>query len=353
MCYVEQIFSEARRQGASAFVVEAGFAPRWVEKEETFGLQDEVQSDVLTAFLFRTMPSGSQARLAMGQPVEFQAQVQGSEWMLRAESTEHGFFVHISPAQSIDASMNHCLLEDEAGLEDTSKFRVASALGSDKSELAPPPSCAAAKDKSPMKADTYEQMQLSQEAEQAGANGPSGQEYRIAQHWSEEQGAGIPGYVEDTPFGLASGAMSLGLSDLPPQGRVFDVTGSLILVNDRAVRDAALEHLNDPWIEVTNHSSLFDTYPAIDTLSRGACVSVDVEDPSVWFSWVMRRLEQGCTVVVLCRASGELGAMRVLCGLNPEVPSSRWLAEHRRVFLPDLESVTSLFVTSFERAATA
>lgn len=358
---MEQIFRAARQSGTHAFVVEAGSPPRWVSEGTPFALQDEVQSDVLTAFLFRTMPASSQARLAMGQPVEFCAQVQGDEWALRAESTEIGFFVHATPIQSIEESMSHCPVgddedEEEGSMADTGKFSEvgthAQAPG-----LPPPPLVKTSQnqDYAPLEDDDFDQIQFQHrpstaaglgDAQAPGANDPG---------FAGFEDAGVPGYVEDLPFGVASGAISLGYpqrhTPRPGSSGEFEPVGSLMLARTRSVMELCVEHLQAPAITVKNESSLFDSYEAIETLEPGACVSVAVEDPSVWFSWIMRRLEQGCSVVVLCRAQDELGALRVLCGLNPELPTARWLAEHRRVFLADAAAVSSLFSRELHQVA--
>lgn len=358
---MEQIFRAARQSGTHAFVVEAGSPPRWVSENKKFALQDEVQSDVLTAFLFRTMPASSQARLAMGQPVEFCAQVQGDEWALRAESTEIGFFVHATPIQSIEESMSYCAVEDDEegdSMADTGQFAKVEAQA-DAPSLPPPPQVKTSEIQESMTLDEddFDQIQFQHQpkaetglvdAKEPGANDPGLAGF-------EDPGAGVPGYVEDMPFGMASGAISLrDLGSEYHDGRAraeFDPVGSLILVKTREVAEACVEHLQAPAITVSNESSLFDSYSEIEALGPGSCVSVAVEDPSVWFSWIMRRLEQGCSVVVLCRAQDELGALRVLCGLNPELPVARWLAEHRRVFLADAGAVISLFSRELGRVA--
>lgn len=382
MCYIEEIFSAARQEVAQAIVVEAGSPPRWVSIKEPFKLQDKVESEVLTAFLFRLMPSCSQARLAMGHPVEFQALVNGDQWSLLAESTEIGFFVHATPITSIEESLTHLAGKDERdktvevgfeneapvstkGTSQTSEehFDELPDTQTSKYKLGPPPlSAASLEGKQAWSDDDFDQILFRKERPNEGGPDLSSFTYDFGQDINKAPalhgetdgfGPGIPGYVEDMPFGVATGPSSLVDSDVSYQGRGFDRAGTLLLVRSRAVMEATLKHLQEPMIRVKDDSSLFDTYPCIDALCEGRCVCVEVEDPSVWFAWIMRRLEQRCTVVVLCRATDELGALRVLCGLNPGPSCSRWLAEHRRVFLPDLDTVTSLFVAAFSMATDA
>lgn len=256
--------------------------------------------------------------------------------------------------------MSYCLIdEDVAGLngQRTQAAKRGSRSRAD-AGIEPPPICGESLKKSGKGSvsDAFDQIYLSQESDpaaRASSSSPSNSGGSGTSS-SHAAGAGVPGYVEDSPFGgVASGPISLGFSDASFQGESFDAVGTLLLVNSKEVMASALAHLRDPEIVVRDNTSLFDTYAGIDLLSEGSCICVDVEDPSVWFSWVMRRLEQGCTVLVLCRAFAELGAMRVLCGLNPEVPSARWLAEHRRVFLSSSNAVASLFVSHLGRESSA
>lgn len=266
--------------------------------------------------------------------------------------------------------MSYCLIDEEVAgrngqpIQASKKLQHTPADG----ELEPPPVRAESfhQEGHDAVSDAFDQICLSQEPEApssaAAGAATSAQEQKGLSEWSAAEvgapvstpSAGVPGFVEDSPFGgVASGPISLGFSDASFQGESFNAVGTLLLVNSKEVMASALAHLRDPEIVVRDNTSLFDTYAAIDLLSEGSCICVDVEDPSVWFSWVMRRLEQGCTVLVLCRAFAELGAMRVLCGLNPEVPAARWLAEHRRVFLSSPNAVASLFVSHVGRTSSA
>lgn len=352
MCYLEDIFSAAADESAEAFVVEAEAVPRWANGHRPFTPSLAVRSEILDSFLRRKLPLGEHARLDRGETVEFQAEVRGALWRLKAQSVSGCLQLIVSPiasenqeplAQPVKLAGQH-----SAAL----KLPPYGPKTGSSSVLCPPPQALASNQDSASderQQDRFEQMVLGASGEVAKSSSARNKVFRESRIGAAgfDLGPvepGVPGFVEDLPYGLATGPLPLSKNDSHACSLPFNPERTLMLINRSEVLQAALTHLADPTITICNDSSVFDSYAAIDSLEPRSCVVVDVEDPSQWFAWVMRRLEQGCTVLVLCRATSEIGALRIFCGLHPELPCSRWLAEHRRVFLPSLEAVTSLFL---------
>lgn len=362
MCYLEDIFGAAAGESPEAFIVEAESVPRWANGQRPFLPSQVVRSELLDSFLRRTLPAGEHARLDQGEIVELQTEIAGARWQLKAQSVSGCLQLSANPIfadqQGKAAQPSLLVRQNSAAMAYAPELSNLDPKSEPRTDLCPPPRVLASNQHfAPGEGveDRFEQMLL--DPPDKRMSGPrEGSEARLgdrrARAASELRSLepGVPGFVEDLPYGLATGPLPLARGESQACALRFDPERTLIFVSQSEVLEAALTHLADPAIVVGNESSVFDSYSAIDSLKPRTCVVVDVEDPSQWFAWVMRRLEQGCTVLVLCRATSEIGALRIFCGLHPELPCSRWLAEHRRVFLSSLESVTSLFLSDSKAA---
>ncbi len=67
-------------------------------------------------------------------------------------------------------------------------------------------------------------------------------------------------------------------------------------------------------------------------LEPGGRFAIRLEDPSAILGWILRRLEEGATVVVETRARTAPGARRVLLGVAGSGRAEQWLAVHPTVW---------------------
>ena len=82
-----------------------------------------------------------------------------------------------------------------------------------------------------------------------------------------------------------------------------------------------------------DYALIDDTAPdgilrAAAELEPGCRFAVRLEDPSLVLGWILRRLEEGSTVVVQTRARTAPGAHRVLLGTCGTQRAEEWLSMH-------------------------
>jgi hypothetical protein len=153
----------------------------------------------------------------------------------------------------------------------------------------------------------------------------------------------------------------------PPPSPLSDTRSDLASVSDRAppvsgtFDEVAVQiprhgvcfvHNADPKgvaarLGVQNVRIAHGTDPAaaaasMHALARGACAVVEVEDPSVWLGWVLRRVEEGYFVLVATRATTSGGAKRMMLGPTATVRAESWLSRHTIRSLIETEGVWSL-----------
>jgi hypothetical protein len=68
-----------------------------------------------------------------------------------------------------------------------------------------------------------------------------------------------------------------------------------------------------------------------DGLADGAALLVDLEDPSPWLAWLLRRVEEGRRVLIETRATTPAGARRIVLGVAATPRAEEWLAAIRVV----------------------
>lgn len=70
-------------------------------------------------------------------------------------------------------------------------------------------------------------------------------------------------------------------------------------------------------------------------LEPGSCFAVRLEDPSLVLGWILRRLEEGSTVVLQSRARTAQGAQRILLGTSATRRGEEWLSVHAAIWFAE------------------
>lgn len=102
--------------------------------------------------------------------------------------------------------------------------------------------------------------------------------------------------------------------------------GTLAFVHRAPGQGAALARaLQWPVYRIGEATTPAQALADSDGLPDGAALLVDLEDPSPWLAWLLRRVEEGRRVLVETRATTPAGARRILLGVAATPRAEEWL----------------------------
>jgi len=136
---------------------------------------------------------------------------------------------------------------------------------------------------------------------------------------------GIPSFIDDTKdYGPSRANASSGQGS--SQSSIAAVTEGalcLVLASDIPVTIIDAMELAQMWIR--NEDTTVECNKRLNDFPPGSCIVIDVEDPSQWLSWLLRRLEEGYRGFVVSRAKSFAGAKRILLGTHATQVTEKWL----------------------------
>lgn len=384
---LDHLLALAKEDGAQTLILEDGKSASWDGMDGTVSRGPEWSHEQLAQLLLQLVPEQLQVSLAIGEPVLFECECIGKIWAFAVENSEQRVRVQIDQLPSPDESIPELSYEDYVELDAESdgipdgmpeigvtppfgsaifgdstqsgswvsgkpdELEITSELGKgvkDSSKDDPILAFAASKSVTPALGTVFPPIE---DHPSKSSNPASAQNtYDASIHASDSasspgelaSNAGVPHYIEDNLYDSTRPAP---LDQEPWSDSTSGDGGSgvLLLAGSTAVAQAIISACGRPCMEVGDDDHVSTVVETVRQLGGDVGICIDAEDPSQWFTWAMRRLEEHRLVIVACRAKTELGALRVLCGLHPEVPCARWLAEHPRYFLTSVEQVEDLF----------
>lgn len=376
---LDHLLALAKEDGAQTLILEDGHAASWDGVDGTISRGPTWDHEQLAQLLLQLVPEHLQVSLAIGEPVLFECERIGMIWAFAVENSDRRVRVQVDQLPSPDESITELSYEDyvelgadeEEGVPEYSSsiggetppfgtavlgdaetaqpgdskgaedLEITSELGQDfedSSKDDPILAFAAAKSVTPALGTVFstgeedENDSLDELHESNTASFPD----ELASN------AGIPNYIEDGMYESTRSA-PLEQDSWSDSSAVEAESGVLLLAASSAVAAAIVQAYGKPCLEIRDEDRVDTVAQAVRELDDDVGICIDAEDPSMWFTWAMRRLEEHRLVVITCRSKSELGALRVLCGIHPEVPCARWLAEHPRYFLTSVTQVEDLF----------
>ncbi len=301
-------------------VIETDQPVRLVHAHGAATLGDALPGDALFDALAEVLSSDQQADLALGEPVKFDLLVGEATWHLVGETAQEVIAVRARPDRAFEAPDS-----------------VTIALEADDAE--PPPDVPRLRRRaqaSPQPPDGIDiEIQIDDDAveERAGvrlaALRPIVAEAEPRTRWPRPAPA-IVGRVEsprrrNTPPPLV--ARSPGpRDDLDALAQAMPA-GCLGFVHRAAGQGALLaQDLGWPILRIGEGDAPDRVHSALAGLADGGALIVDLEDPSPWLAWLLRRVEEGRRVLIETLATSPAGARRILLGVGASDRAAAWLA---------------------------
>ncbi len=110
------------------------------------------------------------------------------------------------------------------------------------------------------------------------------------------------------------------------------VPGTMCIVQGEGGAEALATAMAEGDYALIDDAAPEGVLSAAAELEPGSRFAVRLEDPSLVLGWILRRLEEGSTVVVQSRARTAQGAQRVLLGVSGTRRAEQWLSVHAAIW---------------------
>lgn len=309
-------------------VIETDQPVRLVHAHGAATLGDALPGDALFDALAEVLSSDQQADLALGEPVKFDLVVGEATWHLVGETAQEVTAVRARPG--------------EGAFEPTDSVTIA--LEADEPEPPPVdvPRLRRRNPAAPPASDNIDiEIQFDDDAveERAGvrlaALRPITVEAEPRTRWPRQANTSLVGYGRAESPRRRVSAPPQAVRSASPQGDLEALAaampaGTLGFLHRSAGQGAALaQDLGWPLLRIGEGDVPERVYSAAAGLPDGAALIVDLEDPSPWLAWLLRRVEEGRRVLVETRATTPAGARRILLGVGATERAEHWLGAVR------------------------
>lgn len=310
-------------------VIETDQPVRLVHAHGAATLGDALPGDALFDALAEVLSSDQQADLALGEPVKFDLLVGEATWHLVGETAQEVTAVRARPAEGAFEPVDSVTIALEADEPEPPPVDVPRLR---RRNVAPPAS------------DNIDiEIQFDDEAveERAGvrlaALRPITVEAEPRTRWPRQANAASAGYGRaESPRRRASSPPQAVRSP-SPQGdlealAVAMPAGTLGFLHRSMGQGAVLaQDLGWPLLRIGEGDVPERVHSAAAGLPDGGALLVDLEDPSPWLAWLLRRVEEGRRVLIETRATTPAGARRILLGVGASERAEHWLGAVRVV----------------------
>lgn len=316
-------------------VIETDKPVRLVLAQGASTLGDALSGDALFDALSEVLSSDQQADLALGEPVKFDLTVGEATWHLVGETAQEVTAVRARPERAFEAPDSVSIAIDAEDAEpppDIPRLRR-------RPQVLPPSSDAI---------DIEIQFDDDAVEERAGvrlsALRPLSVEAEPRTRWPRPAAA-LVGRAEsprrrNTPPPVARSAgpredLDALLAAMP--------AGTLGFLHRAAGQGALLaQQLGWSMLRIGEGDVPERVHSALAGLAEGGALIVDLEDPSPWLAWLLRRIEEGRRVLVETLATTPAGARRIMLGVGASERAEAWLDAIRVVHLGRVADAWSL-----------
>lgn len=113
------------------------------------------------------------------------------------------------------------------------------------------------------------------------------------------------------------------------------IPGTLCIVQGEGGAEALAAAMTEGDYALIDDAAPDGVLTAAAELEPGSRFAVRLEDPSLVLGWILRRLEEGSSVVVESKARTAQGAQRVLLGTSGTRRAEQWLAVHPAIWFAE------------------
>ncbi|MBV1858444.1 MAG: hypothetical protein KUG77_08525 [Nannocystaceae bacterium] len=346
-----QVLHEASLRGATEVTLESDEHPMVRTDAGSVTVGDPLSESELFDALSMVLGPDQQAELALGNVVSFGVDVGGEHWALHAEPATDGIIVRgrlgtgssgetESPASStrgLDLPKLDTAEPDRQSVPATGKSilrptkrRTQWDIGVPEAPVPPPRAPTP-----PPSKPSWSQRAADEGGSDFELRTPTG-EHPANLVDAHDLSLGEDGGIEDGEVDLAE------LVIPPPQQepKELDVRASLEAFAPEVASGTLCIVQGEGGAEALATAMLGGEYALIDDaapegvlsaaaeLEPGGRFAVRLEDPNLVLGWMLRRLEEGSTVVVQSRARTAPGAQRILLGTSGTRRAEEWLSVH-------------------------
>jgi hypothetical protein len=302
-------------------VIETDQPVKLVHAQGAATLGEALTGDAVFDALAEVLSSEQQADLALGEPVKFDLVVGGTTWHLVGETAQEVTAVRARPSDGAfdPADSVPIPIETDDPLENVPRLRR-------RSGSMPPAGQPDIDIEIHYDDDTVE--------ERAGvrlaALRPVTVEAEPRSRWPRQVSALASANRAESPRrrppgGPPRGSTAARRSDLDVVALAMPA-GTLGFLHRAPGQGAALARaLQWPAFRIGEGTSFAQALAGSDGLPDGGALLVDLEDPSPWLAWLLRRVEEGRRVLVETRATTPAGARRILLGVAATPRAEEWL----------------------------
>lgn len=348
-----QVLHEASLRGATEITLESDQHPMVRTDAGSVTVGDPLSESEMFDALSMVLGPDQQAELALGNAVSFGADVGSQRWTLVAEPTPDGILVRgriaagsaetsipTPSARALDLPKLDTIEPDRQSIPATGKSilrptkrRTQWDIGVPEAPVAPP------------RAPTPPPSQPSWSKQLAAAGGS---DFELRTPTGELPASLIDAH--DPPGGLDDDEIDLAELVIPPpeqEPREVEVreslesfaaevpAGTLCIVQGEGGAEALATAMPEGDYALIDDASPEGVLSAAAELEPAGRFAVRLEDPSLVLGWILRRLEEGSTVVVQSRARTAQGAQRILLGVSGTRRAEQWLSVHAAIWFAE------------------
>lgn len=318
-------------------VIETDKPVRLVHAHGAATLGEALSGDVVFDALAEVLSSDQQADLALGEPVKFDLVVGEATWHLVGETAQEVTAVRarpgdgaFEPADSVPIALD----PDETPVDVATDAPADAATDASRPRRRGPSGPHVPSDNIDIEIQFDDDAVEERAGVRLAALRPITVEAEPRTRWPR-QAAALVGYSRaESPRrrGPAPPLRSAGRREDLDAIALALPAGTFGFLHRAAGQGALLaQALGWPLLRIGEGDAPERAFAAAANLPDGAALLVELEDPSPWLPWLLRRVEEGRRVLVETRATSPMGARRIMLGVSATPRAEQWLASVRVV----------------------